>query len=263
MGKHSGASSGAPWPLIIGAAAVVAAGATGIAVARAVSDDGGTGTAVTTAASAASGANTSTSENPMTGTTPAPTTPAPTTTATTSPEATARKVLAACVTRQQDAVPLVTAVATAAGHWGAHVQAETDLEAGRRSLIDVKVNTWGPTRAAGPGDVAAYSKAANAFRTAPACAAGASAAGAPSDIRAKLAACAGRDERLSDVLSTGQAVVEDWSRHLTQMGQHAAGEVDGFHAQANWLQAYHAAPAHLDPYAAARTAYDSSPACSA
>jgi len=52
------------------------------------------------------------------------------------------------------------------------VQGQTDLDSGARTLTKVKTDTWGPTRPAGPQDVATFQAAQAAqaaFGGAPAC----------------------------------------------------------------------------------------------
>jgi hypothetical protein len=270
VGKHS-PERRSPLPLVLSAVAIVAVVVAGFVLVRLYSGSSdvssGTAAGLTTpsASGSASSSGTSTSDTSSATTSTATTTAttSPTTTATTSAaDAAARTALQACVDRQNAAKPVLDTIATGAGHWNDHVQAQTDLNSGARSLIDVKENTWGPTRAAGPGDVAAYQAAQAAFTSAPACPTSVGQLPAPADVAPKLQACAAREQALDNVLSTGDLVIGDWRTHLSEMADHADGHIDSYQAQMNWLKRWAEAPAHLDPYKAAVAALAGAPGCS-
>ncbi len=248
--------------------AVVVLVAGGLLVHRAASENG---TATTTSAQTSltrTATGTTTSPSPTSipsEPTVAPTTASSSSTTTSAAQAadgTVRAALAACVSRQDAAQPVVGAVATGSQHWSEHVQAETDLESGARSLIDVKTNTWGPTRAAGPGDVAAYDASVAGFATAPACQSPdpAVVALAPNP-GAKLRACLAREQTLDAYLAAGAAVLQDWRTHLGEMADHADGHTNSAVAQADWIKRWREAPTHLVPYAAANAALAAAPPC--
>lgn len=254
-------------PLILATAAVVGLAVIAFAVVRLLNGNSGTTSATSAAlntassiASAATPASTTTTSSPSPSTTTSATPTAPPTTAA---DAAVRTALQACVARQTAAKSLVDAIATGAGHWSDHVQGETDLESGARSLIDVKTNTWGPTRAAGPADVAAFQTATAAYGSAPACPTSAPQQQVSAELLAKMQACATREQALDTLIATGSQVMGDWGTHLSEMADHADGHINGPQAQANWIKRYTAAPVHLDPYKAAAAAYASAPACSA
>lgn len=263
MGRHSEQSRSSV-PLIAGLVAIVLV-AGGLVIARVVdaSSDSGAGTAGGTVAISGSSSTAPPSSAPSSAATPAVTTSAPSSPTTSAAQAAVRAALSACVARQAAVAPLMSAVTTGAKHWSDHVQAETDLESGARSLIDVKTNTWGPTRAAGPGDVAAYDAASAAWGQTPACATAASDASVPSDLTTKLQACTTREQSLDAWVGAGAAVMQDWRTHLGEMADHADGHTNSALAQANWLKRWREAPTHLTPYAAATTALAAAPACAA
>ncbi len=266
MGKHS-VERRSPLPLILATVAVVGLAVVVFGLVRLLGGSGGS-TAATSApvTSTSTPASTTTSARPTTAsstTTAPPTTTTPTTSPVTAADAAVRSALTACVDRQNAAKTLVDAIATGAGHWSDHVQGETELESGARSLIDVKTNTWGPTRAAGPADIAAFQAASAAYAGAPACPTSAPQQPASADLTAKIQGCAAREQALDGVIATGSQVMGDWGTHLSEMADHADGHINGPDAQANWIKRYTEAPTHLNPYKAAAAAYGTAPACSA
>ncbi len=255
--------------LVLATAAVVGVALIAFLLVRLV---GGTlGSTAATLSPVATGAATASASTPATSsttrttttTTSATSTSGPATPTTSAADAAARAALTACVDRQNAAKGLVDAMATGAGHWGDHLQGQTDISSGKRSYIDVKTTTWGPTKAAGPGDVAAFQAGQTAYAAAPGCPTSAGQLPAPAEVAPKLQACAARETSLDAVVATGTVVLGDWTTHLTEMAQHSDGHLDGSQAEATWIQRWEDAPAHLDPYRAAAAALAAAPACSA
>ncbi len=180
----------------------------------------------------------------------------------TAEDAAAAALLSSCVARQSAAQGVVGAAKTGAGHWREHVQGQADIDAGTRTYIEVKTNTWAPTRAAGPNDVAGFDAATATYNGVVGCT-GLETASATGDVKAKLNACGERQKKLDAYLASAKAVIDDWRNHLMQMAQHSAGEVDSTHALDNWISAYRNAGANLNAYAAADAALAAAPACSA
>ncbi|MEO7234537.1 MAG: hypothetical protein ABIW80_04100 [Lapillicoccus sp.] len=263
MGKHS-AERRSAMPLLVATAAVVAIAVVAFVFVRLLGGSAGS----TAAASAPLGIVTTTSAPPTissSSTTSSPTSTTtsatPTTPTTSAADVAARAALQSCLARQAAAKGLVDSIATGAGHWSDHVQGESELESGARTLIDVKTNTWGPTRAAGPADIAAFQAATAAYASAPACPTTPPQQTATADLTAKMQACATREQALDTVVGIGSQVMGDWGTHLSEMADHADGHVVGAQAQANWIKRYSEAPVHLTPYKAAASAYASAPAC--
>lgn len=259
MGKHS-AERRSPLPAILGAVAVLAIAAAVFIGFRAFGESNpssvAAGIPTGSSTSSTSSATSTTTTSSVSSTTPA----APTTSA--AADADALAALRSCVARQAAAKPLVDAVTTGAQHWGDHVQGQTDIDSGARSLVDVKTNTWGPTRAAGPGDVSTYQSALTGYEAAPACTdVGKLPAGA--DLAPKLAACAAHEQALDAFVDLGKKVMNDWAVHLSEMADHADGHINSAQAQANWLQRWREAPADLDPWHAAAATLSPAPACTA
>jgi hypothetical protein len=166
------------------------------------------------------------------------------------------------MSRQSAAQAVVDTASKGAKDWGDHVQGQNDINSGARTLIDVKTNTWGPTRAAGPGDVAAFQGAVNNYTGVSGCQDVASVT-ASGDMKAKLDACAAHQKALDAYVEAAKAVIADWQGHLSEMADHADGHINSSQAQANWLKRWQEAPAHIDPYKAAADALAKAPACSA
>lgn len=263
VGKHR-AERRSMTPLVLATAAVVV-GVTVIAFLLVRLVGGSLGSTAATSSAVAPGAATTRASTPATSSTTTTTTPitGSATPTTAAADADARAALTACVERQNAVKGLVDAMATGAGHWSDHLQGQTDISSGKRSYIDVKTTTWAPTRAAGPGDVAAFQTAQTAYAAAPGCPSSAGQIPAPADVAPKLRACAAREQSLDAVVATGTVVLGDWTTHLTEMAQHSDGHLDGPQAEATWIQRWKDAPSHLDPYRAAATALAAAPACSA
>jgi hypothetical protein len=195
------------------------------------------------------------------------TTPTPSSTSTTtsangvSPEfAAAQTALQECVAHDGAAKAVVAAVTTGVDHWAAHVQGQTDIDSGAKSYIDVKTNVFGPTKAAGPGDLAAYDGVMGTYEGVAGCGNVASVP-APAELSPKLQACAAREQAIDAYMAAAKAVMLDWRTHLQEMADHTDGHLAGSDAQARWIERWRAAPQHLDPYKAAAAALAAAPAC--
>lgn len=264
VGKHS-AERRSAMPLLFATAAVVGIAVIAFVIVRLLGGSAESSAAassplgiVTTTSAPATTSASSTTSRPPTTTTSATTSATPTVS---SADVAVKGVLKSCVDRQAAAKGLLDSITTGASHWSDHVQGESELESGARTLIEVKTNTWGPTRAAGPADVAAFQAATAAYTSAPACPTTAPQQPASADLTTKMQACAAREQALDTVIGIGSQVMGDWGTHLSEMADHADGHIAGAQAQANWIKRYSEAPVHLTPYKAAAAAYASAPAC--
>ena len=87
---------------------------------------------------------------------------------------------------------------------------------------------------------------------------------APTDLNAKLQACAAREQAIDAYMARGQGGPGRLARRTcSEMADHTDGHLNGPEAQARWIERYKAAPVHLDPYKAAAAALAAAPACSA
>jgi hypothetical protein len=205
--------------------------------------------------------STSTSSTPTTSTTSSTTTT--TATATVSAEFVAvQKALQECVARDSAAQAVISAATTGADHWSAHVQGQSDIDSGAKSFIEVKTNVFAPTKAAGPGDVAAFDSAMNTYKSVGGCQNVGDLPGS-GELGSKVQACAAREKAIDDYMGAADAVMTDWRTHLQEMADHTDGHLNGPEAQARWIERWRAAPTHLDPYKAAQAALSSAPACTA
>ena len=276
MGKHS-AERRSTLPLVLATVAVVAVAVTAFLVVRVFNSSPGDQSASAAAPqSSSSGSSGSASSGPSTSSTSSAATSTPatasgtpvagTTTAaptTSTADTAAQTALQACVDRQSAAKALLASIATGAGHWSDHVQGQTDLDSGARTLIQVKTDTWGPTRAAGPQDVATFQAAQAAFSGAPACSTDTGATAASAGLADKLKACTAREGAMDTVIADGTKVMGDWNTHLSEMANHADGHIDSAQAQANWIKRWSESGTNLNPYKAATASFAAAPACSA
>lgn len=254
MGRHS-AQRRSPLPLVLGFVAVLAIAAAAFFGFRILTSNN--------APSQASPLPATASSSETATTTPSTTTTTATATATVSAEfAAVQKALQECMARENAAQALVDAASRGAQHWGDHVQGQNDINSGARTLLDVKTNTWAPTRKAGPDDVAAFQSALANYTGVSGCQ-NVSAMSAPGELKPKLDACAAHQAALDTYVEASKAVIGDWQTHLGEMADHAEGHINSFQAQDSWLRRWREAPAHLDPYKAAAAALAAAPACSA
>jgi hypothetical protein len=254
VGRHS-AQRRSPLPLVLGFVAVLAIAAAAFFGFRILTaNDGPSQASPLPATASSSGTATST---------PSTTTTTATATATVSAEfAAVQKALQECMARESAAQALVDAATRGAQHWSDHVQGQTDINSGARSLVDVKTNTWAPTRKAGPDDVAAFQSALANYTGVSGCQ-NVNSISAPGELKPKLDACAAHQAALDKYVEASKAVIGDWQTHLGEMADHADGHINSVQAQDNWLKRWREAPAHLDPYKAAAAELAAAPACTA
>jgi hypothetical protein len=251
VGRHS-AQRRSPLPLVLGFVAVLAIAAAAFFGFRIL-----TGNDSPSQASPLPTTSTTTS----TDTSATPSQTATTATPTVSAEfAAVQKALQECMARESAAQAVVDTAARGAQHWGDHVQGQNEINSGARTLLDVKTNTWGPTRKAGPTDVSDFQAALAAYTGVSGCQ-NVNALPAPGELKSKLDACAAHQAALDTYVEASKAVMNDWQTHLGEMSDHAEGHINSFQAQDNWLKRWREAPAHLNPYKTAAAALAAAPPC--
>lgn len=161
-------------------------------------------------------------------------------------------VVAACSREVAAGEAVVRAAGTAAAGWRAHLQARTDLLAGKITR-EASGQIWARTKKAGPAQVANLSAAMTAQ-------------GKARGLCAKVTGSAGSSckQRLAalDVASSaGRAAVSDWDHHLKMMAAHAAGAFGSQHAQDLWVAAWKGGPKNLERFALAQAALAGAPRC--
>ena len=167
----------------------------------------------------------------------------------------ARRALAACQAGVRARDDVIEAASTGVGHWAEHVQAQSDVDAGKISTEAMDA-IFKRTRLAGPEDVQRYEEAASASEDR---SAGCEpVAGAPTEISDQLESCLQRSKAQQPVLTAGADGMGDWKSHLADMRRSRMHHVDD--AQGVWLRAYRAAPRHIKAYQQAIEDFDA-PKC--
>jgi hypothetical protein len=254
VGKHS-AQRRSPLPLVLGVVAVLAIAAAAFFGFRILTGNNGAGEqAAPPATSTGTASSTSTTRASSSTTTATPTVSAE--------FAAVQKALQECVARDDAAKAVVAAASTGADHWGAHIQGQNDIESGAKSFLDVKATVFAPTKAAGPGDIAAFDSAMSTYKAVGGCQ-NVGTLPASGELTAKVQACATREKAIDTYMDAATAVMTDWRTHLQEMADHTDGHLAGADAQARWIERWRAAPAHLNPYKTAAGALASAPTCTA
>lgn len=146
----------------------------------------------------------------------------------------------------------LAAARIAVEHWREHVQARTDLLAGRIDQATTKA-IWKRTRLAGPTDLEHLTAATTAHAAAR--------GGCTNTPGTKGTACRHRLTALAAAIAAGHAASRDWQAHLAMMAAHKAGAMDNAHAQTMWVAAWRAAPPHLTEFAHADRNLTRTPPC--
>ncbi|MEV0289610.1 hypothetical protein AB0H36_36255 [Kribbella sp. NPDC050820] len=146
----------------------------------------------------------------------------------------------------------MTSARIAAGHWREHVQARTDLMAGKNTEETTKA-IWKRTRLAGPADVAQLATVTATYDKV--------VRGCEGLTSPEAVACAQRLTTLQAAAASGRAAAGDWAAHLEMMRAHADGDFGAEHAQEMWVTAWENAARNLNAFARADAALASAPAC--
>jgi hypothetical protein len=173
-----------------------------------------------------------------------------------TPPATERNVVnpgaSACVEEIAAAEAVVAAAGNATAHWREHVQARTDLLAGKNTEEQTKA-IWKRTRLLGPADkVAVNSAVVERAKVRGGC------AGVPGK---STESCEQRLAALDAAGTADRAAAGDWAAHLQAMAAHAAGDFGAEHAQDLWVAAWSGATRNLEAAARATTALADAPTC--
>lgn len=167
----------------------------------------------------------------------------------------ARRALAACQAGVRARDDVIEAASTGVGHWSEHVQAQTDVNAGKMTTATMDA-IFKRTRLAGADDVRRYEEAVSTSEDR---SAGCDpVAGAPTEISDQLETCLERSKAQRPVLAAGADGMGDWKSHLADMRRSRTHHVDD--AQGVWLRAWRAAPTHIKAYQQATEEFDA-PKC--
>ena len=169
----------------------------------------------------------STSDRP-TATSSAPATPAPSSSGSVGgeesaePDATAEELLDDCRAKVEAADDVRDAAEEGVGHWAAHVQAQTDADAGKISLAEMNA-VFERTKDAGSDDAQRYRKALDRYHDADgSCRADQDGAAA---VAKELRRCADRAEEQQPVLEAASDAMGDWLDHLQEMRRSESGKI--------------------------------------
>lgn len=167
----------------------------------------------------------------------------------------AKSALTSCRYKVRAADEVLDAARVGIRHWGDHVQAQTDADAGKISLAKMDA-IFKRTRLDGPDDVSAYNaaqKKADAHSGSCRAPDGASAA-----VQDQLDTCSTRSKAQQPVLKAADDAMDDWTSHLAAMRRSRMGHVHD--AQGVWIRAWRAAPPHIAAFHEAQSGFDA-PAC--
>ena len=182
-------------------------------------------------------------------------TPTPGAASTSPGEATAQLALQSCRERVAAADAVLATAATGVGHWAAHVQAQTDADAGEIT-VDQMNTIFTRSRLAGSGDEKRYQRARTAYQEADGSCA--FLPDAPAPVAEGLSACRTRAAAQRPVLAAAEPAMADWREHLQDMRASRMQHVRD--ADQVWVRAWRAAPPHIEAYQDAVEAFDA-PRC--
>ena len=165
--------------------------------------------------------------------------------------------LRSCATALVGAQQVVRAARPGVSDWSAHVQARTDMFAGRISVEEMDA-TWKPTRLAGPGDQQRFHAALRSYHAPTGCD---HLGGVPQADRAVADRCVTRARAAVRAVAAAKAAMGDWKSHLDNMASYAHGGMSSAQAQSMWVSAWRSAPRNISAYEHARGALASAPGC--
>lgn len=168
--------------------------------------------------------------------------------------------LAACAGSLTAGDAVLAAARVGVDHWSQHVQARTDLLAGRQAEAVTKA-IWKRTRLAGPSDQQQYAAALSAWNPKSSACAVLEPTGEDARVREAAAACQTRAAAVARAITASRTAMTDWQTHLGNMARHAAGEMTAEHAQHLWVESWRTAPSHISAYQTAMSDVAKAPVC--
>ena len=165
----------------------------------------------------------------------------------------AAAALKGCRAKVAAADKVLAAAETGVGHWREHVQAQTDADTGRLTVVQMDA-VFARTRLAGPDDQERYAKARDAYDAAAADGSCSAVADAPAKEAAAFSRCHTRAVAQRPVLEAAEPAMADWKSHLAAMARSRSHHMDD--AQEIWIEAWRAAPPHIKAYDKAMEGYD-------
>lgn len=163
-------------------------------------------------------------------------------------------VIGHCREQVDQAEAVLKAGRTGIEHWNQHVQAQTDVLAGRISQQDFET-TIKDTRDLGPRDLSRWDDALGRWKDDPQACSGVN--GATPEDAAALGKCGRRLNALRTALPSAKAAIEDWRKLQSAMSR----EDELGSKNKDWLAIWKKAPANITAWESADAALDDAPAC--
>jgi hypothetical protein len=170
--------------------------------------------------------------------------------------AAAAKALQDCRAKVGAGDDVLKAASTGVGHWSEHVQAQSD-EFDDKISDDTMSKIFTRTRLAGPDDVSRYDDATKAWDDADGTCA--SRDDASTADNTQLGFCGQRLGAMKPAMTAADDGMGDWENHLAAMRRSRMIHVDN--AEQIWLDAWKAAPPHIQAFDKAMTTYADAPDC--
>jgi hypothetical protein len=173
-----------------------------------------------------------------------------------SPDPTVQRALDSCRAGVKARDAVLAAAKVGVGHWTAHVQAQTDANSGKISVVEMDA-IFKRTRLAGADDVKAYQEAQKQLHSSSTSCATPS--GTSASASRDFARCTDRSKAQQPMLKAARDAMLDWESHLAAMMRSRMGHVHD--AQGVWIRAWKAAPPHIKAYKKAATSFADAPSC--
>ena len=164
-----------------------------------------------------------------------------------------------CVSELGEVEKAVAAARPGVASWDAHVQARTDMLAGRITERRMEAVYTRTTRQ-GHAAVTRFSEALGAVGHPEPCEGLADVEDASSQ---GVADCVARSEAAALALRTAESTMEEWQSHLHHMAEYADGGMRQGKAMALWVAAWRKAPEGIAAYADRTEELAAAPACAA
>lgn len=168
--------------------------------------------------------------------------------------------LATCEATVASADAAVEAAERGVTHWSEHVQARTDLLAGKIALDQTNA-IFKRTRLAGPKDLEIFDAANKKYEAERSGCKDLDPNAVPHTWRDTATACVERRTVAARGVDAAAAAIDDWRSHQANMRAHRDGEMTSAMAQQQWIAAWKAAPPNINAYADAIKQLADAPTC--
>ncbi len=165
--------------------------------------------------------------------------------------------LRACRARVRNAERVVDVANGGVTRWRTHVQARTDMLAGRISEARME-KLWVYTQERGPKDQRRFRTVLRDYRPPAPCR---RLRDVPPAQRRLADSCTARAGRATRAVRAARAAMRDWRDHLATMAAFSDGKMTASMAQGRWVKAWNAAPANIMAFRDTRAALEQAPVC--